>query len=97
MWAPAILFTLSLPPLAKKGASLFAAQLDEVRIEELSTFKRVLAIVTIVLILILAIIVIYLGYIIARELFFIILKEPYSIFEVILTMLLILITILLQK
>jgi hypothetical protein len=85
MWAPAILFVIFLPLIAKKEGTFFTAQLDEVRIEELSTFReRISAIVTIVLILILAIIVIYLGYI-ARELFFIILKEPYSIFEVFLT------------
>lgn len=93
LWAPAILFTLFLPLIAKKGGAFFAAQLDEVRIEELSTFReRVPAIVTIMLILILAIIVIYLGYI-AHELFFILKDDPYSFLEVILTMLLILISL----
>ena len=92
-WAPAILFTLLLPPIAEKGSAFFAAQLNEVRIEELSTFRvKVSAIVTIMLILILAIIVIYLGYI-AHELFFILKDDPYSFLEVILTMLLILISL----
>lgn len=93
LWAPAILFTLFLPLIAKKGGAFFAAQLDEVRIEELSTFReRVPAILTIMLILILAILVIYLGYI-AHELFFVLKDEPYSFLEVILTMLLILISL----
>ncbi len=93
LWAPAILFTLFLPLIAKKGGAFFAAQLDEVRIEELSTFReRVPAILTIMLILILAILVIYLGYI-AHELFFILKDNPYSFLEVILTMFLILISL----
>jgi len=93
LWAPAILFTLFLPPIAEKGGAFFAAQLDEVRIEALSTFReRVSAIIKIILILILAIIVIYLGCI-AHELFFILKDDPYSLFEVILTMFLILISL----
>ena len=78
---------LFLPLIAKKGGAFFAAQLDEVRIEELSTFReRVPAILTIMLILILAILVIYLGYITHEY-------EPYSLLEVILTMVLILISL----
>ncbi|MCK4732927.1 MAG: hypothetical protein KAT65_10770 [Methanophagales archaeon] len=88
LWAPAILFTLFLPPIAEKGSAFLAALLDKARIEEPSTFeeKKVSAIVTIMRILILAIVVLYLCYIIYEY-------NPYSIFEVILTVILILISL----
>ena len=92
-WVPAIVFTVIIPPIAEKGAVLSAALLDTVRStlrkkeRELDTLrKKVPATQTIIYILILAVIVIYLGYITHEY-------EPYSLLEVILTMVLILISL----
>ena len=105
--APAILFALFLPLLAEKGSTFFEAfwdvlsdklmRIEEKHKTELNTLRRrAFAVVPIMraigLIPILAILGFYLYYI-ARELLFIILRNPYSIFEVILTIFLILISL----
>jgi len=99
LWIPAISFTLILPLIAKKGPTFFVALIDEVisseemhKIKSKAVWKWTLRMIGIVCILVLSICGIYLYYIL-RELFFIILGDISALFEVILTMFLILISL----
>jgi len=93
MWAPAILFVFFLPHIAEKGSTSFTALLDQLgyikeKHKEVSTTRTIAAIISI---LILAIIGIYSCYNILKELIFVILKTPYSLLHIILTVILILV------
>ncbi|MGB2728449.1 MAG: hypothetical protein WBD09_08220 [Halobacteriota archaeon] len=98
LWMPLILFTLILPLAVKKVAKFFVIPIDEImRSEEMHKItprevKWAVLMIAIVSILVLAIIGIYLYYVL-KELFFIVLENPSALFEVILTMLLILISL----
>ena len=98
LWMPLILFTLILPLVVKKVAKFFVITIDEImRSEEMHKItprgvKWAVLMIAIVSILVLAITWIYLYYVL-KELFFIVLENPSALFEVILTMLLILISL----
>lgn len=93
MWTPAILFVIFLPVIAKGGSQSITDFLDEqlgVK-KKHKTLSITRLIVAILLFLILAIIGIYVCYRIIQEVFLIALRTPYSLFELLLTMILILV------
>ena len=99
LWIPAILLTIILLFIARKGVKFFIAMIDDfIRREEVldmksdRVWKWTLKMIVLVSISFLAIWVIFLYYIIS-ELFFIILKDLSAVFEVLSTMFLILISL----
>lgn len=93
MWTPAILFVIFLPVIAKGGSQSITDFLDEqlgVK-KKHKTLSITRVIVAILLFLILAIIGIYVCYRVIQEVFLIALSTPYSFFELLLTMILILV------
>jgi len=102
LWMPAILFTIILPLIAKKGPNFFVASIGEIgefmsgeemhKIESIKVWKWMIALMMVIVSLVLAIAGIYLYYVIS-ELFFIIIENLSALFEVILTIVLILISL----